>query len=167
MLQGTLISLPRPLRSALHPRSRRSRCCQERGRPFRHLQHGPFRDGTEYCGWSADCFPPMGGTLEYEHRLRVSTSLYHAAILKLLEDAVDGIEAGVPQIPSTDEARVTGDALLKRLLADRNEFIHKNQSALLTSLGPAASQMSNQRQGGVSNSRPRSLDLLPRAGASH
>lgn len=80
-------------------------------------------------------FPAVTGLQEYGHFLRSVTSEYNEYLLGLVESITTVFELGQGRPPSVGEVESAGACLLQQLLQGRNNFIMRNQEAMLASLG--------------------------------
>jgi anaerobic magnesium-protoporphyrin IX monomethyl ester cyclase len=82
-------------------------------------------------------FAPMSGLDAYERFLRSITRRSNKYLLDLVEEASFSYEAGDDQATSAAEVRAVSDRFSEQLLAKRNAFIYRNQTAMLASVQAA------------------------------
>lgn len=106
--------------------------------------HGP-RALTLQLGWAhtevavvRSLFPRLRGTHDYEQELRRLTAQSNARLLEVVETLADVHETGRGTSADPEALRTYCSEILARVLAERNDFIGKNEAVLLEALEVAA-----------------------------
>jgi hypothetical protein len=79
-------------------------------------------------------FPPLDGIESYRQFLHSITRRSNKYLLDLVEEASYGFEVGHGEVPTASEMKAIGQRFAEELLAERNEFVLRNQQAMLSSL---------------------------------
>ena len=83
-------------------------------------------------------FPPLDGIDSYRRFLRSITRRTNEHLLDLVENASYAFEEARSEVPAVSEMKATGQRFARELQAKRDDFILRNQQAMLSTLEAAA-----------------------------